>query len=266
MNIILIDDNISTTSLLRDSIDWKALNIDRVFIANSAQEAKKLISENNIEIIICDIEMPQQDGLSLIRELRANQCNAVCIFLTAHAEFRFAQAAIELNSSDYILKPFTIDDITQKIAQAVEQAELLYRNNTYIRFGKAWIDSQQKLTGLEKDDFIASGDSSGDILIQKAKQYIQDNYVNDISLQDIADHVHLNPNYLIKAFKKSEKITPIDYLNHVRIAQAKLLLLSNKFSVGQVSMMTGFNNIPYFTKVFKKHTGKTPSEYKSSHS
>lgn len=266
MNIILIDDNVSTTSLLKDSIDWKALGIDRVFIANSAQAAKRLISENNIEIIICDIEMPQQDGLSLMRELRANQCNAVCIFLTAHAEFRFAQAAIELNSSDYILKPFSIDDIVQKIAQAVEQVELLYRNNTYIRFGKAWIDSQQEMTGLQKDEFLAPRDKSSDTLVQKAKQYIQDNYVNDISLQDIADHVHLNPNYLIKTFKNSEKMTPIDYLNHVRIAQAKLLLLSNNFSVSQVSMMTGFNNIPYFTKVFKKHVRMTPSEYKSSHS
>lgn len=265
MNIILIDDNPSTTSLLRDSIDWKTLCIDHVFVANGAREAKMLMSENHIDIIICDIEMPQQDGLSLMRELRAKQCPAICIFLTAHAEFRFAQAAIELNSSDYILKPFSIDEITQKIKQAAEQVKLHSQNNAYIRFGKVWFDSQKELTGLQKDEILSSQDESKDALVKKAKQYIQENYVNNISLQDIAQYVHLNPNYLIKIFKLSEKTTPMDYLNHVRISQAKLLLLSNKFSVSQVSLMTGFNNIPYFTRSFKKQVGVTPSEYKSSH-
>lgn len=263
MNIILVDDNISTTSLLKSSIDWKSLKIDEVFSANSAQEAKEIIAKNHIDILICDIEMPQQDGISLVRELRNHNSKIVCFFLTAHAEFEFARAAIELNSIDYILKPFNLLELTNKIKKAVEIVRGQSQDSKYIKYGKAWFSSRNPLSEKQKKEILLEEDRKENEIVSLAKDYIRDHYAQEISLQEIAEHVHHNSNYLIRLFKKVEHTTPMDYLNLVRIQQAQMLLASDKFTISQVALMAGFNSTSYFSKIFKKATGATPSEYKA---
>lgn len=263
MDIILVDDNISTTSLLKSSIDWKSLKIDKVFSASSAQEAKEILEKNNIDILICDIEMPQQDGISLVRELREQHSKIVCLFLTAHADFELARAAIELNSIDYILKPFNISELTKKIEKAVEIVRRKSQDSKYIKYGKAWFSSHNPLSEKQKKEILMEEDRKENEIVSSAKDYIRDNYAQEITLQEIAEHVHHNSNYLIRLFKKVDQTTPMDYLNLVRIQQAQMLLASDKFTISQVSLMAGFNSTSYFSKIFKKTTGITPSEYKA---
>ena len=106
MNILIVDDNISTLSTLSGSIDWKDIRIDEVYTAQSVEEALELFRKYTIDILLCDIEMTGTDGLTMVRHLREEGSQVVCIFLTAHAEFEYARQAIEVNSIDYILKPF----------------------------------------------------------------------------------------------------------------------------------------------------------------
>lgn len=92
--------------------------------------------------------------------------------------------------------------------------------------------------------------------------YIDDNYMKDISSSDIADFIRLNRSYLFKLFKQQTGMSVSQYLINYRIEKAKDFLREYDFSVSQVSAMVGIDDIYYFSKLFKKLTGVSPSEYK----
>lgn len=97
---------------------------------------------------------------------------------------------------------------------------------------------------------------------QKAMAYIQQNLGNDVSLQQVAKFVHLHPNHLSEVFKKEAGITFGDYVTRQKINRAMEILTVSPAKVAEVAGMVGFEDIKYFSQVFKKFTGKTPSEYR----
>lgn len=263
MKILLVDDNISTTNLLKKSINWEELNIDTVKTANSATEAEVLLAEEAVDIIICDIEMPGVNGLDFMKKQRALGNNAICLFLTAYAEFEYAKQAIEVNSTEYILKPFSLEEIIEKMRSAVKLCEERSQNSNYIKYGKVWVENQNTLSSVEKKKLLAAEEENKGI--QKVKSYIKDHYTEKIGLNDLAQHVGYNPSYLSTLFKKHEGVPPLDYLNITRINQAKIFLAASDFSISDIAMMVGFNSVSYFNHMFKSTVNQTPGEYRISH-
>ncbi len=100
--------------------------------------------------------------------------------------------------------------------------------------------------------------------IRQAFRYLAASYAEDISLQQVADHVHLNKTYLSELFKKETGISFNDYLTDIRIGKAKELIRAGEARMGALAELVGYPNASYFTKVFKKATGMTPLEYKMS--
>ena len=104
--------------------------------------------------------------------------------------------------------------------------------------------------------------SKNNDIIKKAIQFISQNFSDNISLSDVADHVHLNPAYFSTIFKQSTGSSFKEYLNMVRIEESKRLLANTDYSVIDISVATGFEDQSYFSKVFKKYTGLTPKQYR----
>ncbi|WP_411347250.1 response regulator [Paenibacillus sp. WLX2291] len=99
--------------------------------------------------------------------------------------------------------------------------------------------------------------------IARALQYIKQNYAQNISLQQVADHVSLSFGYLSNLFKKELQITFVDYLNRYRIERAKELLIGTNLKSYDIAVQVGFSpEYTYFSKVFKKVTGLNPNEYR----
>lgn len=98
-------------------------------------------------------------------------------------------------------------------------------------------------------------------LVEKAKEYVENYYDEQITLAEIADHLYVNKNYLSQLFKKVTGETFVNYLNHYRIDKAKELLKDKKYMVYEVSEMVGYQNSTYFSQVFKALTEVSPSEY-----
>ena len=121
MNILIVDDQRAIVESLRDGISWEKLGIDEVYTACSAREAKLLLVNFDIQILLTDIEMPEEDGLSLFRWTRERFPELVGIFLTSHAEFSYAQDAISLGGMDYILQPARYGDVERVLENAVKK-------------------------------------------------------------------------------------------------------------------------------------------------
>lgn len=98
--------------------------------------------------------------------------------------------------------------------------------------------------------------------IQKAAEYIHKNYRNKLTIDDIAQVVYLSPCYVSRIFKQGLGCTLMEYLTQVRIEEAKTMLKNPKYNVMQVAEESGFDDPGYFTRVFKKREGITPSRFK----
>ena len=99
-------------------------------------------------------------------------------------------------------------------------------------------------------------------VIKKAIQYISKNYANNLSLELVANQVHLNPTYFSTLFKQSTGSSFKEYLNMVRIEESKRLLSNTDYALIDIAIATGFEDQSYFTKVFKKYTGLTPKQFR----
>lgn len=101
--------------------------------------------------------------------------------------------------------------------------------------------------------------------VNKAIDYIISNYTKDVTLDDVASAVNLNPSYFSVYFKQSTGEKFIDYLINLRMERAKELLLNTDYKVSAICDMVGYNQRPYFHRIFKHNTGLTPSEFRNKY-
>jgi two-component system response regulator YesN len=113
------------------------------------------------------------------------------------------------------------------------------------------------------EEILCLKSDSGGVDIDKACEYINKNYRQQISLDDLASMVGFSSFYFSKIFKIHKGINFIDYLTNVRISMGKELLKDNTISVKEISQLIGYNNADYFTRVFKRSEGLTPTEYRN---
>ena len=99
-------------------------------------------------------------------------------------------------------------------------------------------------------------------VVEEATEYIQNYYMNNISLADLAERVHLNQSYLSDLFKRENGVSFKDYLTGVRIGKAKELLKNSDYKLAEIAVRTGYNDVKNFSKIFKKTIGITPMEFR----
>jgi len=98
--------------------------------------------------------------------------------------------------------------------------------------------------------------------IAKAKRFIEENYAKPIQLLDIASFVNLSPSYFHTSFTAAVGISPHDYLIRFRLDAAKRMMWDTTIGMDIIAENCGFTNQQYFSKIFKKQTGLTPSQYR----
>lgn len=101
--------------------------------------------------------------------------------------------------------------------------------------------------------------------IHQARSYIEKNYFQDISLNDIASYLNLHPNYFSSVFKKSSGLTCMEYLRKIRIEKACSLIAHTNLKLHEVATKVGYHDNLHFNRAFHKETGLPPSEYRKLH-
>lgn len=114
-------------------------------------------------------------------------------------------------------------------------------------------------------EIIISHEKKVNRQIDYIKNYMDNNYSEDIKLEDLANMAYMNKFHLISEFKIAYRVTPIEYLILKRIDVTKNLLITTNYSMEEISSLVGFNSQSYFNQVFKKKVGITPSQYRRNH-
>lgn len=143
--------------------------------------------------------------------------------------------------------------------RAIESAPSLKALGDWYRDLAAQFRQEERLPVLAEDSYNVHS-------IQRALDYIRENYLKELSLQDAADYVNMSKNYFSEQFKRHTGMNFIDYLIHLRIRHAKRLLRTTSLRVYEVGMRSGFNSSKHFLKLFKRKVRCTPAEYRLRHS
>ncbi len=263
MNLLIVNDIAIEAKTMASDIPWEACGITKVFTAFGAGCARQIILENSIDILLCDIEMPDENGLSLIRWIKENQYDIECILLTCHADFAYAQEGISLGCQDYITLPAKYDDIAASVQKVCLRHQKHQEDLRLQNYGKSWLASQaETLSGHEESESHRSPAEIAESCVQYILSHIGD---SELGVNDVASSVYLNPIYLNRIFKKEKGTSISQWIIKERMELASTLLLTTDRPAVEIAYQVGYNNYPYFSTVFKKTFGTTPSQYVKEH-
>lgn len=148
MQLLIVDDEQFAVEGLLYCCDWLEQGIEEIHTANSAGEARRILQDERIDVLICDIEMPDEDGLSLVGWVKEHSPWTESLFLTCHSEFSYAKKAINLGSFDYLLKPVDKDELLSAVSGMIlairEKEEIQSNNEMYLKYLNLWKKEQPK--------------------------------------------------------------------------------------------------------------------------
>lgn len=121
MTVLLVDDIPRVVQSVKNGIDWNEIGVTRVLLAYSAKQAREILAKEQVDLLLCDIEMPYQNGFDLLKWCRGQAMDLECIFLTAHADFEYARQALALDSFDYLLQPAPLEDVARAVENALRR-------------------------------------------------------------------------------------------------------------------------------------------------
>jgi len=236
MNLLIADDENLELKVLEKTVKKYFVDELEIFTAGNGRKASQICDEVRPDIALLDIEMPGMNGIELAKYIKEKNTECIIIFITAYDRFDYAIEAMHIKAFDYLLKPWKEERLCELINTAIENVR-----------------------SMQKTDSIVH--SQKDVI----KDYIDRNYKKDISAKDVAGILGYSDVYFSKVFKQLFDDNFINYLTKIRIDRAKLLLKDVSFNIKEVGKSVGYADSNYFTKVFKRSVGMSPSEYRSKH-
>lgn len=220
----------------------------RLLTATNGRDAWQLCQEHIPDLVISDVMMPEWSGLQLgsaIREHLATN-HIPLILLTAKTSHDNQLEGLKIGADAYLTKPF-------------DREELLIRVNHLI-------DTQNKLREkYQQGDFSPNSNHKNiDAFIQSVIKIVHKNMDNDdFSVPQLADQLNISRVHLFRKVRNITNMSPTKLIRSVRLQEAKRLLSKKELTIAEISYQTGFKDPAYFTRVYGKEFGKTPSEYRN---
>ena len=240
--VVLIDDENRIVEGLRKVIRWADYKCQVVGTASDAEAGTELIKKLRPQILFTDIRMPGMDGLSMVAGLRSEFPDMEVAILTGYRDFAFAQEAIRLGVTRFLLKPSKMDEIKEALQVMVERLD-------------------QKVPAESEDE---QTQHAGSFIVNQALGYMEKHYQEKLTLQAVADCCYVSQWHLSKLLNRYAGKSFYDILNAIRINKAKELLSQPKLKIGEISEMVGYADTAHFARTFKKLAGMSANEYRNS--
>lgn len=248
--VLVAEDELIERKVLCKTLQKYLGDLILLYEARNGREAVELFAREAPQLAILDIEMPGMTGLEAARKIRETDKNCGILFLTGFDKFAYAKQAISVHALDYLLKPYK----EQELVFAVEDA--LRQVSSQVPCVAEPAPAAPAVREEETDDIRTA------LIRSEMYAFIEAHYREDISMQDAAAALRYSDAYFCKLFKQCFKVNFSTYLNEFRVEKARQLMADARLSVKDISAACGYSDANYFTKVFKRITGRTPSEYR----
>ena len=236
-SVYIADDEMWVIVGLKKRIEKTGLPFQVVGEANNGVMALEEIEKKKPDILFTDIRMPGYNGLELLEFLRKKELDTKVVLISGYAEFEYAQSAIRNGAYDYLLKPIDQDKLQTVLERILGD-------------GSTESGNVQELVAPST--------------IRKIMDEIKEHYTENITLTGLAEKYSISVSYLSELLKEHLQLSFSEYISSKRIQKAKELLADDSLSIEQIAEQTGYNDYFYFTKVFKKNTGISPSKYRKN--
>lgn len=223
---------------------WDSLGFELVGSTNNGQSALDFVTRTRPHVVLTDIRMPKMDGLELLRIVRERFTNTKVVILSGYDDFSYAQAAIKLGVSDFLVKPVDADALAGallKVRREIFDDPRILQENPATNTGET------------------ETENNGHRLVQRAETHIRQNFTRDISVEELSSLVGLSANYFSHLFKKTMGCGVKEYIHALRIAQAKKLLAESDLKIYEIAEQVGYTDYKHFSGVFKKVAGIAPT-------
>lgn len=249
INILITDDN----KEFREYLASKLSNIYNILMAENGHQAFELLKEQNVDMLITDISMPEMTGLELCEAIRKDieLSHTPIIIISARGSIESKIQAMESGADLYVEKPFDMEYLLSSIKNILDK-RILLKN----AINKGLMKTEIDIFGLPKKD---------EAFLAKFNQLIKDNISNDkMSNEFIAQELGMSLSTFTRKIKKLLNTSPNTYIKTLRLSvAAEMLKDSHGNNITDIGYSVGFSNVSYFTKCFKEQYGMTPSEWVS---
>ena len=245
MKIVVVEDHEELLHFLKLAFE----NEYEVLTASNGAEGWELIQRELPDLVISDVMMPKMDGFELCNILKSTYetSHIPLVLLTALTDKARQLEGLGLGADDYLTKPFDTSLLQQKIRSIIH-------NRIAIR------EKAIKLIKTDNTEPVLSN-KLNDQFLKRMLEVVEENMSNTtFNREDFASALHVSGSLLYKKIKALTNQSPVDFIKSVRMNHALELLQTHKYSITEVSELCGFINAGYFSTVFKKHFGKSPSE------
>lgn len=249
--VVIIDDESIIVEGLQRVIDWERYGCRVAATGCDALSGAEAIRAHRPDIVFTDIKMPGQDGLAMLAGLKAEFPRMQITVLTGYRDFEYAQRAIRLGVSRFLLKPSKMDELEEAVAYMVSVLDQLP-------------PAPAEEDGDEPGSDPASSEANS-FVARQAQAYITEHYAEKLSLQEVADHCYVSQWHLSKLLHKHLGQTFYDLLNGVRIQKAKELLEDPKLRISEIAEQVGYADSAHFSRVFKKLEDISANEWRNLH-
>ena len=250
--ILLVEDNDDMRTYLGHILSQKY----NIHTESSATGALDYLKDTSVDLVISDVMMPGISGYEFCRMLKNNieTSHIQIILLTALADRDSLVVGLEQGADDYIYKPFDIDIVMAKVhnfmlTRKMMQQRYLTMNNLQIREDNCDRDAAQITTQLDND------------FLNNAIQHVIQNIDNsNFSINELCQNMGMSRTLFYEKLKILTNQSPNEFIRNIRLKKAKELLSEHKYTIQQISEMTGFSDSKYFSTAFKKYFGESPSK------
>ena len=237
-SIMIVEDEYLVRQGIASLVNYEQFGMQVISQAENGIEAWQKFQENPADILLTDINMPQMNGLELSKLVRDQAPKCHIVFLTGYDDFDYARTAIKLGADDYLLKPFSKDDVEEMLAKVQTK-----------------LDKERKKAQIQ--NLVDQGQHSE--LEEAIHERLAD---SELSLKNLAFQLGFSPSYLSVLIKKELGLPFQDYLIQERMKKAKLLLLTTDLKIYEIAEQVGFEDMNYFSQRFKQVVGLTPRQFK----
>jgi two-component system response regulator YesN len=244
--ILIVDDEIWMCEGIKKMVHENFCDFKVEDMAEDGQQALEWINNKHYDLVITDIRMPAMDGLEMIKRIREQGHLMPIIVISGHSEFTYAKTVIRYDVADYILKPLDKEEIISILEKCKKQ-----------------LDRELK-SGLETSDETSNHHCKNSIeLVEYLKEKVNNHYMEELSLSLAAQDAGYNASYVSRIFKLETGIGFAQYLTEIRMKAAKEKLLETELTVVEISRRVGYWDEKYFSKLFKREIGITPTEFRN---
>ena len=249
-HLLIVEDNPDLRNFLQQSLN----ETYRVTLAENGKEALALIGQQQPDLIVSDIMMPAMRGDELCQTLKGNMetSHIPIILLTALGDRESILRGLQIKADSYVVKPFDMDILKANIASVLANKEFIRQRFAQLNYQTEDLPQEiQQAPGLDLDQ---------EFLI-KATDLVKKNLGKEFNVDDLCMEMGMSRSSLYNKIKALTDRSPSDFVRQIRMKEASALLKSKRYTVAEVSDMMGYSDPKYFTDIFKKHFGMTPSAY-----